>query len=114
MNRSSLITAVFALFAGLAGCASPGQHAVQNGDAAQLQQILDQPDHGGEHLDMLMYYAVESDCANCVQILLKPGVGANFNGNRLTGALRIAAEGGHQRIAEILIDAGAEPSAGIA
>ena len=89
----------------LAACATPGVGAAVRGDSARLQQILDQPNHGDENLDNLLSNAVAFDCAECVRILLGKGAKPDVN------LLSAAALAGHEKIANLLVDSGADPEA---
>lgn len=93
------------LAAALSGCASPGIHAAVHGDAAGLQKVLDQPEHGHESLEALMANSMAFDCAECVGVLLKAGAKPD---PALLGAAAVA---GREKIAFLLVDAGADPAA---
>ena len=124
--KSIFLPTMIGVAAALSGCAStPGKTAVAHGDSVQLQQILDQPNHGGEDLSILLDDSViYSNCVECARILFQAGarvskhrfgaVADSVTGlliTNLDSRLALAAIQGHEQIAQLLIDQGAEPSA---
>lgn len=95
--------------AALAGCVtvSPGIQAASRGDAAQLQQILDQPNHGGEDLSKLLYYAAWGGNVDCARVMMRyvqaPAV-----------YLASVALKGQEKMARLFIEHGTEPSEALA
>lgn len=102
-----LFVGVIALAAALAGC-SAGASAVIKSDPVQLQQVLDQPNHGNANLQLLLYLAAYHRCLECAQELLQTGMKPDV------GSLDIAAENGDEKMARLLIDHGAEPMVAMA
>jgi hypothetical protein len=105
LPESAIMPAILGFAAALAGCAMPGVTAAVHRDPVQLQKIVDQPNHGNENLDNLLVNSVNFDCPECVKLLLakgaKPGV----------KLLSDAAVAGHETVAQLLIDSGADPAA---
>lgn len=111
MNRKiTFLAGIFAAIA-LAGCVSPGINAAKNRDAAQIQKILDQPNHGGEDLLGLLSASIENDCVECARALLKADVESirrDPRANGLSYPLGYAAILWHPQMANLLIDYGAD------
>lgn len=110
MKKSSVLEAVLlCLIAGasaaLSGCASPGVAAAVRGDSSSLEQILSRPDHGHESLDEVLTNSVAFDCAECVRVALEKGAKPGVD------QLKAAALAGREKIARLLIGAGADPDA---
>jgi hypothetical protein len=124
MNRI-LVSIVGAVAVALSGCATPGLTAVKQDNSAELQRILDQPNHGGEDLSgLLNESAVFSNCLECARLLLRAGAkpwtsrqgyqdgsGYYILEPGFDGLLAAAAWHGHTQIAQLLIDHGADPAA---
>lgn len=107
LRRELVLPFISVIAIALAGCASPGMNAVQHQDAAQMQQILDQPNHGNENLQSLLGWSIAFDCMDCARVLLKMGV--KTTPDMLAGA----AENGKEKFAALLMDYGAESGAAI-
>jgi uncharacterized caspase-like protein len=100
---------VVAVSAALAGCVTPGQNAAAGSDPVRLQQIIDQPNHGNENLDKLLWWAGIHSCVECSKILLKAGAKFTESDNLLANS----AATGNTQMARLLIEHGAEPGGAI-
>lgn len=109
----------------LTACATPGLIAMQQSDPARLQQILGQPNRGGENVNSLLSESVVySNCLECVRLLLlagaqpgtfrqgyKDGSGYFILEPGFDGLLAVAAWHGHAQLSQLFVDHGAEPTA---
>lgn len=121
MYRSIAILAAVAVTTGsIAGCATPGSIAMEQGDSVQLQRILSEPNHGGENMTPLLDNSViEQNCVECARVLLQAGAKAGFShipegAPSLDFLLYFAIRAGHMKMAQVLIDHGAELSGAVA
>ena len=103
--RLLLLSVIIGTAAALAGCATPGVTAAVHRDPSRLRQVLDQPNHGNEDLENVMSNSIAFDCAECVRLLLNDGVKPGAD------QLSAAVLSGHERIARLLVDSGADPAA---
>jgi hypothetical protein len=127
-SRAFGIVSALSLSAAICGCASPGQLAVRQNDVAQLRQILEKPNHGGEDLsDLLDESVIFGDCVECAKLLFQNGAKAGsgpqgYKGSAgyfilqpgLNGRLAAAVWYGHAQAAKVLIEHGAEPEGALA
>jgi hypothetical protein len=87
----------------LSGCVNPGWYAAGNCDAAQLQELLSKPNHGGAHLENLLDDAVTGDCIDCARELIQAGTKPSAK------ELVWAGTRGYEKISRLLIHGGADP-----
>ena len=120
--KSIFLPLIVGAAAALSACASasPGRVAVEQGNSARLQQILDQPNHSGEDINKLLDDSIfDFNCVECARVLFQAGAkgvwrwyaGRGVVHDGLADRLAHAAEGEHAQMTRLLIDYGAEPTA---
>ena len=116
MFKSALLPSLLAAAAALSACATPGRTAAEQGNAAALKQVLDQPNHGGEDIDWLIPTSYVSNCVECARVLFQAGAKAQASGSPwdLDHLLAYSAQNGHVKMAELFLDQGAETIAAMA